>query len=102
MSTNVTCNSSFWSKEEDIILENALAMHFDDKDLLKKMEEALPEKSVDEILHHYNELVEDINAIELGSVQLRRYPEMQGNANQNLKADVKWQRGIPWTEHEHK
>ncbi|KAK4730980.1 hypothetical protein R3W88_023968 [Solanum pinnatisectum] len=66
------------------------------------MEEALPQKSLQDIKDHYNILLEDINAIDFGCVPLRNYPEMQSNANQNSKADVEWRRGTPWTEQEHR
>lgn len=66
------------------------------------MEEALPQKSLQDIKDHYNILLEDINAIDSGCVPLLNYLEMQSNANQNLKADAKWRRGTPWTEEEHR
>ncbi|KAH0638252.1 hypothetical protein KY289_038167 [Solanum tuberosum] len=102
MSTDRTCNSSFWTREEDKIFENILAIYFDDNNLFMKMEEALPGKSVDQIKDHYNILLEDIDAIDSGRAPLPNYPELQSNANQNKKADVKWRRGTPWTEEEHR
>ncbi|KAG5584385.1 hypothetical protein H5410_044819 [Solanum commersonii] len=102
MSTDRTCNSSIWSREEDKIFENILAIYFNDNNLLPKMEESLPGKTVDEIKDHYNILLEDINAIDSGGTPLPNYPEMQSNANQNTKADIDWRRGTPWTEEEHR
>ncbi|KAG5584384.1 hypothetical protein H5410_044818 [Solanum commersonii] len=102
MSTDRTCNSSFWTREEDKIFENILAIYFNDNNQLTKMEEALPGKTVDEIKDHYNILLEDIDAINFGGTPLPNYPELQCNANQNKKADVKWRRGTPWTEEEHR
>ncbi|XP_004246920.2 transcription factor SRM1-like [Solanum lycopersicum] len=102
MSTNKTCNSSFWTREEDKIFENTLAIYFNNNNLLRMMEEALPQKSLQDIKDHYNILLEDINAIDSGCVPLLNYLEMQSNANQNLKADAKWRRGTPWTEEEHR
>ncbi|XP_049406341.1 transcription factor SRM1-like [Solanum stenotomum] len=102
MSTDRTCNSSFWTREEDKIFENILAIYFDDNNLFMKMEEALPGKSVDQIKDHYSILLEDIDAIDSGRAPLPNYPELQSNANQNTKADVKWRRGTPWTEEEHR
>jgi len=102
MSTDRTCKSSFWTREEDKIFENILAIYFDDNNLFMKMEEALPGKSVDQIKDHYNILLEDIDAIDSGLAPLPNYPELQSNANQNKKADVKWRRGTPWTEEEHR
>ncbi|XP_049406343.1 transcription factor SRM1-like [Solanum stenotomum] len=96
MSTDRTCNSTFWTREEDKIFENILAIYFNDNNLLMKMEEALPGKTVDEIKDHYNILLEDIDAIDSRGAPLPNNPEMQSNANQNTKADVEWRRGTRW------
>ncbi|KAJ8563417.1 hypothetical protein K7X08_031869 [Anisodus acutangulus] len=69
------------------------------------MAEALPGKSLDDIKHHYNILVEDVDAIESGRVPLPKYPKMQSHSNQesrSSKADVEWRRGVTWTEEEHR
>ncbi|XP_060172709.1 uncharacterized protein LOC132603598 [Lycium barbarum] len=105
MNTDQTCNGSFWTKEEDKIFENTLALYFTDDHLLRKMAEALPGKSLDDITHHYNLLVEDVDAIESGSVPLPNYPEMPSHSNQNSrfsKADLERRRGVAWTEEEHR
>ncbi|KAH0646430.1 hypothetical protein KY285_011221 [Solanum tuberosum] len=102
MSTVRTCNSSLWTREEDKIFENILVIYFNDNNLLMKMEEALPGKSVDEIKDHYNILLEDIDAIDSGGAPLPNYPEMQRNANKNTKVDVGWRRGTLLTEEEHR
>ncbi|MCD7461047.1 hypothetical protein HAX54_045060 [Datura stramonium] len=99
MSTHRTCNRSFWTKEEDKIFENTLAIYFNDDNLLKKMAEALPGKSDDDIKYHYDILLEDLNAIECGHVPLPNYPEMQSRIS---KEDAEWRRGTPWTEEEHR
>ncbi|MCD7461050.1 hypothetical protein HAX54_045063 [Datura stramonium] len=99
MSTERTCNRSFWTKEEDKIFENTLAIYFNDDNLFKKMAEALPGKSDDDIKYHYDILLEDLNAIESGHVPLPNYPEMQSSIS---KEDVEWRRRIPWTEEEHR
>ncbi|CAN4099077.1 unnamed protein product [Withania somnifera] len=65
MSTDQTCNSSFWTKEEDKIFEDTLAIYcMGGGDLLAMMEEALSEKSRDDIINHYKILLEDVEAIE--------------------------------------
>ncbi|KAK4730976.1 hypothetical protein R3W88_023964 [Solanum pinnatisectum] len=102
MSTNRTCNNSFCTREEDKIFENILAIYFNDNNLLTKMEEALPGKTVDEIKDHYNILLEDIDAVDFGGAPLPNYPEMQSNANQNTNADGQWRKGTLWTEEEHR
>ncbi|KAH0652669.1 hypothetical protein KY289_030347 [Solanum tuberosum] len=102
MSIDQTCNSSFWTREQDKIFENTLVIYFNDSNLFRKMEEALLGKSVDDIKDHYNILLEDINAINSGCTPLRNYLEMRSNANKNLRVDVEWRRGTPWTEEEHR
>ncbi|XP_059300258.1 transcription factor SRM1-like [Lycium ferocissimum] len=105
MSTNQTYNGSFWTKEEDTIFENTLAIYFTDDNLLMKMAEALPGKSLDDIKQHYDMLVEDVDAIESGRVPLPKYPKMQSHSDQKSrfsKADVERRRGVAWTEEEHR
>ncbi|KAH0776051.1 hypothetical protein KY290_007462 [Solanum tuberosum] len=80
MNTDQTCNNSFWTKEENKIFENTLAINKDNNNLLEEMAKALPGKSTNDIKDHYNVLIEDINIIESGYVTLSNYPEMQ---NQN-------------------
>ncbi|CAN4099078.1 unnamed protein product [Withania somnifera] len=105
MSTDRTCNSSFWSKEEDTIFEDTLAFYFmGGGDLLTKMKEALPGKSHDEIINHYKTLLEDVEAIDSGLVPLPNYPEMQSHSIQKSrfsKIDIQRRRGAAWTEEEH-
>ena len=52
MSIDQTCNSSFWTGEEDKIFENTLAIYFNDNSLFTMMEEALLDKSLDDIKDH--------------------------------------------------
>ncbi|KAF3667500.1 hypothetical protein FXO37_10003 [Capsicum annuum] len=85
MSTGRTCNSSFWTKEEDKINENALAIYSEDKDLCTNMEETLPGKSRDDIINHYNILIEDVEPIDSGRVPLPNYPEVQSYSNKNSR-----------------
>ncbi|KAG5585129.1 hypothetical protein H5410_045563 [Solanum commersonii] len=94
MNIDQTCNSSFWTKEEDKIFENTLAIYFNDNNLFMKMEEALPGKSLDDIKDHYNILLEDIGAIDSGDVPLPNYPKMQRNVNQNTKHMLNGEEGL--------
>ncbi|KAK4708290.1 hypothetical protein R3W88_029215 [Solanum pinnatisectum] len=80
MNTDRTCNNSFWTKEENKIFENTLAINKDNNNLLEEMAKTLPGKSTDDIKDHCNVLIEDLNIIESGYVTLSNYPEMQ---NQN-------------------
>ncbi|PHT71871.1 hypothetical protein T459_22656 [Capsicum annuum] len=102
MRTDRTCNSSFWTKEEDKIFEITLAIYFKDNNLLRRMEEELPGKSGDDIINYYNILLEDVEAIDSGRVPIPNYPELQSISNQNSEADVERQRGASWTELEHR
>ncbi|PHT71901.1 hypothetical protein T459_22686 [Capsicum annuum] len=88
MSTGQTCNSSFWTKEEDKINENTLAIYSEDKDLCTNMEETLPGKSRDDMINHYNILIEDVEPIDSGRVPLPNYPEVQSYSNQNSRGRV--------------
>ncbi|PHT37726.1 hypothetical protein CQW23_21299 [Capsicum baccatum] len=85
MSTGRTCNSSFWTKEEDRINEINLAIYSEDKDLCTNMEETLPGKSRDDILIHYNILIEDVEPIDSGCVPLPNYPEVPSYSNENSR-----------------
>ncbi|KAM3217500.1 hypothetical protein P3L10_026943 [Capsicum annuum] len=88
MSTVQTCNSSFWTKEEDKINENTLAIYSEDKDLCTNMEKTLPGKSRDDMINHYNILIEDVEPIDSGRVPLPNYPEVQSYSNQNSRGRV--------------
>ena len=101
MRIHQTCNSSFWTRDEDKIFENTLAIYYNDKNLFTEKEEALPGKSLDDIKYHYNILFEDIGAIDYGHVPLPNYPKKQSNGNQNTKAYIEWRRGTPWKDEEH-
>ncbi|KAH0745755.1 hypothetical protein KY285_007412 [Solanum tuberosum] len=94
MNTNQTCNNSFWTKEEDKLFENTVAVNKDNNNLLEEMEETLPGKSADEDI-----LIEDINVIESRYVPLPNHPKMQ---YQNSKADAEWRKRASWTEQEHR
>ncbi|KAH0675367.1 hypothetical protein KY285_023168 [Solanum tuberosum] len=88
MSTKQTCNSSFWTRDEDKIFENTLGIYSKDINLLTKIQEAFPGKSFDEILDHYNIFVEDVKAIESALVPLPNYSKMQGDSSKkSSKAD---------------
>ncbi|CAN4119089.1 unnamed protein product [Withania somnifera] len=87
-------NSSSWTKEEDRAFENALAVYLGDSDVVLNIAAAVPRKSTQEIIKHYNVLVEDINSIESGIVPLPKYRRMQSST-------VQWRKGIPWSPEEH-
>ncbi|KAH0746921.1 hypothetical protein KY285_008578 [Solanum tuberosum] len=105
MSLNRTCNSSFWTKEEDKAFENALAVFSGDSDKFLKIAAAVPGKSLQEIIDHYNVLVEDINDIESGKVPLPKYERMKSSSScrsRSSGAGVERRKGLPWTAEEHR
>ncbi|KAH1264761.1 Transcription factor SRM1 [Glycine max] len=122
-------SSSEWSKEQDKAFENALAIHLEDaSDRWEKIMADVPRKTLEEIKHHYELLVEDVNQIESGCVPLASYnssPEgsishasdegagkkgghswnSNNESNHGTKAsrsDQERRKGIAWTEDEHR
>ncbi|GAV62342.1 Myb_DNA-binding domain-containing protein [Cephalotus follicularis] len=122
-------SSSVWSREQDKAFENALANYPEDSsDRWEKIAVDVPGKTMEEIKHHYELLVEDINRIESGCVPLPRYNSSSegsvshaGNegtgkkgghvghynseSNQGSKpsrSDQERRKGIAWTEDEHR
>ncbi|XWS50699.1 hypothetical protein CRYUN_Cryun12cG0109000 [Craigia yunnanensis] len=66
-----------WSREEDMAFENAIAMHWIEKEESKeqweKIASMVPSKTLEELKQHYQILVEDVSAIEAGQVPLPCY-----------------------------
>ncbi|XP_055833476.1 uncharacterized protein LOC129902312 [Solanum dulcamara] len=105
MSADRTCNSSSWTKEEDKAFENALAVYSGESDQFLKIAAAVPGKSIQEIIEHYNVLVEDINDIESGRIPLPKYERMQSSSSCRSRlsgAEVERRKGTPWTAEEHR
>ena len=74
MTADETDNSSTWSKEQDKAFENALATYPEESvDRWEKIAADVPGKSLEEIQHHYELLVDDINDIESSRVPLPCY-----------------------------
>lgn len=122
-------DSSAWSREQDKAFENALATYPEDSaDRWEKIAADVPGKSLEEIKHHYELLVDDINNIESGCVPLPCYNSssdgstshagdegtgkkgghfgnFNGDSNHGGKAsrsDQERRKGIAWTEEEHR
>lgn len=121
-------DSCSWSGEQDKAFENALATYPEDlEDRWEKIAADVPGKTLEEVKHHYELLVEDINQIESGRIPLPSYSPLSedssGNAaddsngkkgqsgngcsesNQGGKASRSEQerrKGIAWTEDEHR
>lgn len=129
MTTEETSNGSSWTWEQDKEFEIAIATNAEDSgDWWEKIAAAVPGKTIDEIKHHYELLVEDINSIESGRVPLPAYVSSsegsgdpgseggmgrrgahvgnhQGDSNQGgraSRADQERRKGIAWTEDEHR
>ncbi|KAG5091469.1 hypothetical protein AAZX31_18G124300 [Glycine max] len=129
MTVDEVGSSSQWSKEQDKAFENALAIHPEDaSDRWEKIAADVPGKTLEEIKHHYELLVEDVSQIESGYVPLPSYnssPEgstshaseegagkkgghswnSNNESNHGTKAsrsDQERRKGIAWTEDEHR
>lgn len=125
-----TVRDSVWTRAQDKAFENALVTYPDEdaKDRWEKIAATVPGKSVEEIKHHYELLVEDLDNIEAGLVPLPCYSsslddseshagdggtsKKGGNFGQNSsesnhggkasKSDQERRKGIAWTEDEHR
>ncbi|KAH7569823.1 hypothetical protein JRO89_XS05G0004500 [Xanthoceras sorbifolium] len=129
MTVDEVSNSSVWSKEQDKAFENAIATYPEDaSDLWEKIATDVPGKTLEEIKHHYELLVEDVNRIESGCVPLPSYnsssdgstshagdegtgkksghyghynPE-SNHGSKSSRSDQERRKGIAWTEDEHR
>lgn len=124
-------NSSLWSREQEKAFENALATHPEDSlDLWERIAADVPGKTLEEIKHHYELLIDDVNSIESGRVPLPSYnftsdgltnadgsigTGKKGGSAENFngesgsanggklsRADQERRKGIAWTEEEHR
>ncbi|XAR64013.1 hypothetical protein NMG60_11024200 [Bertholletia excelsa] len=129
MTADKAVDASVWSREQDKAFENALATYTEDiLDRWEKIAADVPGKSLEEVKHHYDLLVDDISRIESGSVPLPCYSSPSvgsashtvdegtgkksghlGNcsseSNHSSKAsrsDQERRKGIAWTEDEHR
>lgn len=122
--------SFVWNREQDKAFENALATYPEDSaDRWEKIAADVPGKSLEEIKHHYEILIDDVNRIESGCVPVPCYSsssdggsssqaadEGTGKKSGNLghfssesnhggkasRADQERRKGIAWTEDEHR
>ncbi|KAK4423298.1 putative pectinesterase/pectinesterase inhibitor 24 [Sesamum alatum] len=122
-------SSSMWSREQDKLFEKAIATYPEDSsDRWEKIAADVPGKSVEEVKHHYELLVDDVNRIESGFVQVPCYnsssdgstshagDEATGRKGGNFghlnsesnhggkssRSDQERRKGIAWTEDEHR
>ncbi|XP_047319731.1 transcription factor SRM1-like [Impatiens glandulifera] len=116
-------NVSTWSRDQEKAFENALATHPEDSDdWFEKIAADVPGKSLQEVKHHYELLLDDLSRIESGLVPLPNYnsssdsstnhsgdsgmskkdsPTDQGS-KQLSKTEQERRKGIAWTEDEHR
>uniref|UniRef100_A0A6M2EKC3 Uncharacterized protein n=1 Tax=Populus davidiana TaxID=266767 RepID=A0A6M2EKC3_9ROSI len=129
MSVDEGGSGSLWTREHDKAFENALATYPEDaSDRWEKIAEDVPGKTLEEIKHHYELLVEDINQIEAGCVPLPCYSSSSegstshagdegtgkkgghlghhnsesNHGNKASRSDQERRKGIAWTEDEHR
>ncbi|KAK9275840.1 hypothetical protein L1049_023113 [Liquidambar formosana] len=129
MTADETGSSTLWTREQDKAFENALAIHPEDaSDRWEKIAADVPGKTLEEIKHHYELLVDDVNRIESGCVPLLSYnSSSEGSTSQageeatgkkgshfghfnsesnhggkTSRSDQERRKGIAWTEDEHR
>jgi hypothetical protein len=96
---NPTMSSSsgtIWSYEEEKSFENAIAMHWNEKEeensneQWEKIASCVPNKSMEEVKQHYQLLVDDVSAIEAGHVSFPNYAnELETTTNSSNKDSSK-------------
>ncbi|CAA2978606.1 transcription factor SRM1-like [Olea europaea var. sylvestris] len=120
--------SSMWSREQDRQFEKALATYPEDcSERWEKIAADVPGKSLEEVKHHYELLVDDVDRIESGCVPLPSYNSSDGSTNhagdegtskkgasfwhlnsdsnhggKAFRSDHERRKGIAWTEEEHR
>lgn len=118
-----TSSSHSWSWEEEKAFEKALAVYTEDgDDRWEKIAADVPMKTLEEIMHHYQLLEEDVGAIESGLIPLPIYPSSKttiesvsdggsskkgghGNGHESSKGsrlEQERRKGIAWSEEEHR
>lgn len=122
-------SSSVWSREQDKKFEKAIATYPEDSsDRWEKIAAQVPGKSVEDIKDHYQLLVDDVNQIESGFIQVPCYNsssddptshaddegagKKSGNSGplnsdsnhggKSSRSEQERRKGIAWTEDEHR
>ncbi|KAJ3707624.1 hypothetical protein LUZ61_011329 [Rhynchospora tenuis] len=106
-----------WAKFEDKQFENALIIYPEEtQDRWIQIANQIPGRSPEEVWNHYQMLLEDIDMIERGAIEL---PSYQDDEETNMETDdgmdrcgssgggprsrgEERRRGVPWTEEEHR
>lgn len=85
----MSSSATIWSYEEEKAFENAIAMHWIEKQDSKEQEwekiaSCVPNKSMEEVKQHYQVLVDDVSAIEAGHVSFPNYAnELETSSNKD-------------------
>jgi len=69
-------NLALWTREEEKAFENAIAVHSisdPDEEKWDMIASEVPSKTIEEIKQHFQDLVDDVGAIEAGKVPLPNY-----------------------------
>jgi hypothetical protein len=89
-------SGTIWSYEEEKSFENAIAMHWNEKEeensneQWEKIASCVPNKSIEEVKQHYQLLVDDVSAIEAGHVSFPNYAnELETTTNSSNKDSSK-------------
>ncbi|XAR53175.1 hypothetical protein NMG60_11021611 [Bertholletia excelsa] len=126
----IASSDSIWSREQDKAFENALAIYAEDSlDRWDNIAADVPGKTLEEIKHHYELLLDDVNRIESGCVPLPCYyssSDAHGSSathsgddgtsgkksasfnndsthgGKSSRSDQERRKGIAWTEEEHR
>ncbi|RVX16269.1 Transcription factor SRM1 [Vitis vinifera] len=127
MTGDEVSDSSLWSREQNKAFENALATYPEDlSDRWEKIAADVPGKTLEEVKHHYELLVEDVTQIESGSVPLPCYNSSSEGSSSHVgdeavgkkgshfsnsesnhggkasRSDQERRKGVAWTEDEHR
>ncbi|XP_047322487.1 transcription factor SRM1-like [Impatiens glandulifera] len=105
-----TSLSSSWNREQDKAFENALATYPEEdgnneEERWEKIAADVPGKSLEEVKHHYEILMDDVIRIESGVVPLPIYECSKDGSvvdPRPSKVDQDRRKGIAWTEDEHR
>ncbi|GAU19055.1 hypothetical protein TSUD_193920 [Trifolium subterraneum] len=88
-------SGTIWSYEEEKSFENAIAMHWNEKEeedsneQWEKIASCVPNKTMEEVKQHYQLLVDDVSAIEAGHVSFPNYANELETTNSSNKDSSK-------------
>jgi hypothetical protein len=89
----MSSSGAIWRYEEEKAFENAIAMHWiekeDSKEQWEKIASSVPNKSMEQMKQHYQVLVDDVSAIEEGHVSLPNYANELDTINSSNKDSSK-------------